>query len=368
MSFLHENKNLGKNSFEFFLFFSFFALLAFKVAFPLLAPIVWASIFAFSSRPVFKFFDKLLKFKYRSVASVLTLLFLALCVIVPLSSMLSSIASDIADFSVNKASLFNYENAHYLLMSLGTFLSWLPDSVENGISAFLSDNSAVADVLQKFASWSGKLLTSFSKGFINGVSSFIFEFVIMVMVSFFFIRDGEKIVSYIQSVTPLSDSESDYFFKKAESLTNSVIFGVLFTVAIQAVLGGLGWWFVGLPNASLFGLLMFFFGLFPAGTAVIWVPGAIFLFLTGGTKEGVMLLVWGTLVVGTVDNFLRPMLISGGSPNNEEGVPTLLIILGLFGGVIAWGFLGIFLGPLALVLFTVVLDIYRFRHLASKNS
>jgi predicted PurR-regulated permease PerM len=139
-----------------------------------------------------------------------------------------------------------------------------------------------------------------------------------MMVSFFFIRDGAGIVEYIKSVTPLSEDEKDMFFSRTKKLLNSVIFGILLTVAIQAVLGGIGWWFVGLGSPAFFGMLMFFFGMFPAGTSVVWIPGGIYLILSGDVKGGIILLVWGAAVVGTVDNLLRPFLISGGKGKDEE--------------------------------------------------
>ena len=156
------------------------------------------------------------------------------------------------------------------------------------------------------------------------------------------------------------------FFSRTKKLLNSVIFGILLTVAIQAVLGGIGWWFVGLGSPAFFGMLMFFFGMFPAGTSVVWIPGGIYLILSGDVKGGIALLAWGAAVVGTVDNLLRPFLISGGKGKGEE-IPTLLVILGLFGGVIKWGFLGIFLGPLILVLFILIFDLYRSRCCLKKS-
>ena len=158
------------------------------------------------------------------------------------------------------------------------------------------------------------------------------------------------------------------FFSRTKKLLNSVIFGIILTVAIQAILGGLGWWFVGLSTPAFFGMLMFFFGMFPAGTAVVWIPGGLYLILSGDIKGGILLLAWGSIVVGTIDNLLRPFLISGGkSKGKGEEIPTLLVILGLFGGVIKWGFLGVFLGPLILVLFLLIFDLYRYRCCVDKN-
>ena len=184
------------------------------------------------------------------------------------------------------------------------------------------------------------------------------------MVSFFFIRDGEKIIDYIESVTPLEPEEKQNFFSQISGILNSIIYGIIFTVAVQAVLGAIGWWIVGLGNPVFFGMLMFFFGMFPAGTAVVWVPGAIYLAFTGDLKNAAILFVWGAAIVGTIDNLLRPYLISSGGRGGVE-ISTLVIILGLFGGVMKWGFLGVFVGPLLLVLFISVCGLYKKRWLES---
>ena len=232
--------------------------------------------------------------------------------------------------------------------------------------SFLSDSAAVKAFVQNVAKWLGGFLTDISGRLIHGASSMLFNTMLTLMVSFFFIRDGGRMVDYLKSVTPLAEAERENFFCRTRSVLQSVVYGVLLTVMIQACLGGLGWWFVGLGNPAFFGMLMFFFGLFPAGTTVVWLPGAIYLFLTGDAKNGAILLIWGAAVVGMVDNALRPFLISGGKSGEE--IPTLTIILGLFGGVIAWGFIGIFLGPLVLVLFMVVFEIYRTRQLQKLES
>lgn len=355
-----DNSKYGKNNFAFFVFLFLFTILAFRMTMPMAYPILWAALFAFSANPLYKRINKLMKNKHENLSSALTMILLVLCVVTPLSAMLASIGKDVADFSISAASTFDIDKTSVFIKNLDKYVMMLPEKISLPILEFLNDTDLITSMLEKFAKWAGKLLTNFSRVFINGISAFVFDLIIMMMTSFFLIRDGEKLVNYIKKVTPLSEEERSCFYRRAKSLTNSVIYGILFTVAIQALLGGIGWHYAGLPNASLFGLLMFFFGLFPAGTAAVWVPGSIFLMLTGHGREGVLLFIWGAAIVGTIDNLLRPFLISGSDKSNGE-VNTLLIILGLFGGVMSWGFIGIFLGPLVLVLFTIIFDLYARR-------
>lgn len=135
---------------------------------------------------------------------------------------------------------------------------WFPDWLKDYLKDFLLDSGSVRDFVQKTAQWVGGYLTNISKKLIHGASSILIEMLLVMMVSFFFIRDGAGIVEYIKSVTPLSEDERTMFFSRTKKLLNSVIFGILLTVAIQAVLGGIGWWFVGLGSPAFFGMLMFF--------------------------------------------------------------------------------------------------------------
>jgi predicted PurR-regulated permease PerM len=127
------------------------------------------------------------------------------------------------------------------------------------------------------------------------------------------------------------------------------------TAGIQAALGGLGWWFVGLPNPVLFGSLMFFLAMLPfVGTPMVIVPGAIYLFASGDVKNAAILLAWGILVVSSIDNLLRPLFIY-----EETNAHILMIFTGLLGGIYTWGFLGLFMGPLVLSVAYFILRLYH---------
>ena len=362
---LNEGKCKRKGNIQgdrtaFIIFMAVFALLAWQVTHPLMMALIWAGMLSFIFQPVYRYLTDLSGGRFRNVSAAAALCLIAVLFIIPLIYIITSLGAEIS-MIIGKITEFMSRNEITQTRDLVELIpEWFPDWLEDDLKEFLFDSDSVRDFVQKTAQWAGGYLTDVSKKLIQVASSILIEMLLVMMVSFFFIRDGAGIVEYIKSVTPLSEDEKDMFFSRTKKLLNSVIFGILLTVAIQAVLGGIGWWFVGLGSPAFFGMLMFFFGMFPAGTSVVWIPGGIYLILSGDVKGGIILLVWGAAVVGTVDNLLRPFLISGGKGKDEE-IPTLLVILGLFGGVIKWGFLGIFLGPLILVLFILIFDLYRSR-------
>ncbi|NLX84831.1 MAG: AI-2E family transporter [Synergistaceae bacterium] len=367
---ISKRKDLCQGDRVAFVFFmAFFAFLAWQVTHPLVKALMWAGMLSFIFKPVYKRIMELTRGRYRGLSAAVTLSLMAVVFIIPLIYIFASLGSETSKIIDTIAAFLarNKINQNTDLAQLTPHLTpiWLPEWLKGHFYNFLMDSEAVKDSVQKTAQWVGGNLTDISKYLIQGASSFLMEMILVPMISFFFIRDGDKIVDYIKSVTPLSTEEKEMFFAQTKKLLNSVIFGILLTVAVQALLGGLGWWFVGLSNPAFFGMLMFFFGLFPAGTALVWIPGGIYLILSGDIKGGVILIAWGSIIVGTIDNLLRPFLISGGKSGKDKGedIPTLLVILGLFGGVIKWGFLGIFLGPLILVLFVMIFGLYRARYL-----
>ena len=370
---LNEEKNKRKDNIRgdrtaFIFFMAVFAFLAWQVTHPLMMALIWAGMLSFIVQPVYRHLTDLSGGRFRNLSAAAALCLVAVLFIIPLIYIIASLGGEISKIIGVITDFISRNEINQTKDLVELIPGWFPDWLNDYLKDFLLDSESVRVFVQKTAQWAGGNLTNFSKRLIHGASSILIEMIIVMMVSFFFIRDGVKIIEYVKSVTPLSDEEKTMFFSRTKKLLNSVIFGIMLTVAIQAILGGLGWWFVGLSTPAFFGMLMFFFGMFPAGTAIVWIPGGLYLILSGDIKGGILLLAWGSIVVGTIDNLLRPFLISGGkSKGKSEEIPTLLVILGLFGGVVKWGFLGVFLGPLILVLFLLIFDLYRYRCCVDKN-
>jgi len=129
----------------------------------------------------------------------------------------------------------------------------------------------------------------------------------------------------------------------AAATVRGVVLGLLGTALVQGVVAGIGFWIAGMQAAPLLGLLTFFLSPVPIGPPLVWVPAGLWLIQNGETGWGLFVLLWGTLAVSTIDNIIKPLIISRG-----VDLPFVLVLLGVLGGAIAFGFIGIFLGPVLL--------------------
>jgi predicted PurR-regulated permease PerM len=167
-----------------------------------------------------------------------------------------------------------------------------------------------------------------------------------VFIAFFLYRDGAALSTRLAPLfTRVGGQRAPALLHVAGDTIKGVVYGVIGTALIQGILVGIGLWIAGIPRVLLLGVLACVLSLIPVGPALIWLPAAIWLFGKGSTGWAVFLVLWGLLVVGLVDNFLKPYFIGKGSH-----LPFILVFLGTLGGVMAFGFLGIFLGPTLLAI------------------
>jgi predicted PurR-regulated permease PerM len=211
------------------------------------------------------------------------------------------------------------------------------------------------DGTQQLLSWGTSTMLRLSRNFLGNIVTLVYHQIIIFIAFYFLLRDGHVFLKYFKDIIPLISVERDEFMHRANVVLRAVVFGVVVTAGVQGILGAVGWWFVGLSSPLLAGALMALLAMIPfVGTPTVWIPGSFYLFLVGNAKDGVILILWGLCVVSTVDNFLRPYFIS-----EKAKMSTLLIFFGAFGGLTAWGFIGLFVGPLILSLFVFSLDSYR---------
>jgi predicted PurR-regulated permease PerM len=171
---------------------------------------------------------------------------------------------------------------------------------------------------------------------------------------FFFFRDGHKILERIFYYTPLSDEDETRMLTQFASITRATVKGTLVIGIIQGALSGIAFWVAGIEGAALWGTIMTILSIIPGiGAALVWVPAVIILFVTGQHLTATLLAVWCAAVVGTVDNFLRPVLVG-----RDAKMPDLLILIGTLGGLFLFGLIGFIVGPIVCGLFLTVWDIY----------
>ena len=168
----------------------------------------------------------------------------------------------------------------------------------------------------------------------------LIEFAASIFVAFFLFRDGVTVAEGLTAgVVRLAGERGQRLLEVAGRTIRGVVYGILGTALVQAVVAGAGFAIAGVPGAGMLALLTFFLSIVPAGPPLVWLPAAFWLFHRDQTGWGIFMLVWG-MGVSSVDNFVRPWLIS-----QESTMPFILIFFGVLGGVAAFGFLGVFLGP-----------------------
>ena len=201
----------------------------------------------------------------------------------------------------------------------------------------------------------GETLAGWASSLLQNVLLLLVSFVIMVLTMVSLFREGPRLLESCRRMLPLEERDKDAVFERLHEVTRAVFYGVFMTSVIQALLGGIGWAIAGLPLALTFGIAMFFASLVPiGGTALVWGPGAVYLFLSGHPWRALFLVAWGALIVGLLDNLLRPLFISG-----RTNMHTMLVFFGVLGGIVAFGFAGLFLGPLVITLFLFLLEVVR---------
>lgn len=214
------------------------------------------------------------------------------------------------------------------------------------------------DVKKTIIEWAQSLsgfLVSQTTNLVKEISLILFSIVVLMFSMFYFFKDGPKLVKRLGELSPLPSSYEGPLFSKIGSMINAIIFGVFLTAIVQGALGGIGFAIVGIPNPIFWGAIMAFCSLLPLfGTGIIWVPAAIILAILGNYGGCIFLFIWGTILVGTIDNFLRSYLIGG-----KAHTSPLLTFLVVLGGVMTMGLKGVLLGPLALMLVMSFVEIYE---------
>jgi predicted PurR-regulated permease PerM len=187
-------------------------------------------------------------------------------------------------------------------------------------------------------------LVSSSGAVVRGAVGTVVGFLLMLFVLFFVLRDGTVFARQLVRLLPIEQRRRARLWQHLEDVTRAVFMGIGLTALAQGALVGIGFWIAGLPSPLVFGVIATLFALIPmVGTSIVWGLGAIFLATQGDYGHAIFLAIWGVIVVGMADNVLRPLLISG-----RADVPTLAVFVGVIGGLSAFGFIGLFLGPIVL--------------------
>jgi predicted PurR-regulated permease PerM len=302
------------------------AYLVYQLFEPFLAPLAWAGVLAICFYPVHERFERRMR---RSLAAFVSTAFVALLVIVPMIAAAFAFVSEAARV-LNDVPQLLTEAPAFAQRLLRAGSTYVPSGDTIDVAALVTESARrLAEYLSE------RVAAAF-----QNVVVFLADFVIMMFALFFLFRDAPTLMAAIRRTIPLRTELRERLILQTQALvTASVLAGVI-VAAVQGLLGGLSFWALGLSEPVFWGVVMAFFCLLPFGSWVVWGPAAIWLMVTGRAVRGLILLGLGVGLVSAVDNVLRPLLLSERSEING-----LLLLIGLLGGVIAFGGVGLVLGP-----------------------
>ncbi|MHC6226404.1 AI-2E family transporter [Pseudomonas sp. X10] len=229
-----------------------------------------------------------------------------------------------------------------------SFKNMLPAFAQNGLERMgVSDLEGLRDKIAKGAMQGSQFFASQAFSFGQGTFDFLVSFGIMLYLLFFFLREGAELTRKIRLAVPLPEHQKRRLQQKFSRVVRATVKGNLLVAITQGALGGLIFWVLGIPSALVWGVLMAFLSLLPAvGAGLVWAPVAVYFLATGAIWQGIVLIAFGVLVIGLVDNLLRPILVG-----KDTRMPDYLILISTLGGLAVFGLNGFVIGPLIAALF-----------------
>ena len=321
---------------------AFGVYLCYRLAAPFLPALVWALALAVLFTPFQRWLES--KLKRPSLAAVVSVLVIGLIVALPaafVGQQLVLQAAKGAELIETKVKSGEWRRA----LEAQPRLAPLAERIERQLD--LPGNvKTLATILNTTAA-------SIVKGSVFQVIGFCLTFYLL----FFFLRDRRAALQSLRSLLPLSEAEMDRLFGRVGDSIHATIYGTLAVACVQGLLGGLMFWWLGLPAPLLWGVVMGLLAVVPVlGAFVVWIPAALFLALEGSWGKALILTLWGVIVVGTIDNLLHPILVG-----NRLKLHTVLAFIAVVGGLILFGPAGLILGPVALTVTMVLLEIWSSR-------
>ncbi len=319
------------------------------VTWPFLKPLLLGALLAGLFHPLYRWITRLLGGR-PSVGAAVTLLVLLVLGLGPLSAFLGIVLQQALTMS-DRA--LPWLNQHLGAATTFNVQEWVVKR-SPALAKYMPSQEQLLEQIGTVAKTTGAFLVGFASRMTATTAAFVLDLFVMLYAMFFFFRDGHKILERIFYYTPLSDQDETRMFTQFASITRATVKGTLVIGIIQGALAGIAFWVAGIEGAALWGTVMTVLSIIPGiGAALVWVPAVIVLFVTGQHLTAILLAAWCAAVVGTVDNFLRPMLVG-----RDAKMPDLLILIGTLGGLFLFGPIGFIVGPIVCGLFLTVWDIY----------
>jgi predicted PurR-regulated permease PerM len=319
------------------------------ILWPFYGAILWAIILAIVFAPLHR---RLLAFMRQrgNLAALATLLVISGMVILPLTLITASIVQEASGL---------YESVQSGEFNLGLYLQQVRDALPASASELLdriglTNLQAAQERLSAALMRASQFLATQAINIGQGTVDFVISLAVMLYLLFFLLRDGNKLSGLLRDAIPLRAEQQRALFGKFILVIRATVKGVIIVALLQGALGGLVFWFLEVRAAMLWAALMAVLSLLPVvGTALVWVPVAIYFLSAGFLWQGVVLITYGALVIGLVDNIVRPALVG-----KDTKIPDYVVLISTLGGMATFGINGFVIGPVIAAMFIAVWDIF----------
>ncbi|MCM3871100.1 MAG: AI-2E family transporter [Pyrinomonadaceae bacterium] len=312
---------------------------------PFVAVLAWATVLVIVFYPIHQ---RLLKrLKKPSLSALLSCLLVILTILVPVVLVTIAVLNQLSGAMNSLQSLIVYlldPSSPYT----GRVLGWASQYVD------IEQLRSGQYIFDRLKGVSGQVAGR-TLGVIGGLIGAIVQMFFVIFTMYYLFRDGDKIFATVRDALPLEEAQATAIMARTRDVIGASVYGVLAIAVVQGALGGLAFWVLGVPSAIVWGVVMVFLSMIPMlGAFLVWVPAAAYLALTGHPLKALFMVLWGTLVIGMADNFLRPKLVGERTKLHE-----LLIFFAVLGGLQVFGVLGIVLGPVVLAITLALVEVFR---------
>lgn len=331
-------------------------ILGFFISRPFLPALFTGAIIAYLAYPLYQ--KVLSRIKNKNAASFLVAAVIVLLLTVPFISIIGIVSKE----AYSTYTTLSQQNlgTNFLKITCGDESFWACKSMNSFIGFLPKDN------LDYYLQVTIEKITGFIirnvSNVLASIPSFLLNFFVMIFVVYYLLKDGDSIAKRIKGILPLKETHKQHVFDRFHHITYAMFYGNISVAIIQGILGAIGFMIFGVPSPILWGFVMVLFALIPYfGTAIIWLPASLNLIFIGYLQsdnslitKGVLLIAYGIVVISSIDNILKPMIIG-----TKANVHPILVLIGVLGGLNLFGFVGLFLGPMMLALLMTFIDMYE---------
>jgi predicted PurR-regulated permease PerM len=323
------------------------------ILWPLFGAILWGVILAIVFTPMYRRLRRSLR-QRRTLAALATLGIILLLVILPLTLVTALLVQEGAGV-YQRIQSGEFDLGRYFQQTFNALPGWVTGVLDR---FELTNLGLVQERLSAALKRSSQFLAGQALNLGQNTLNFVLSSFVMLYLLFFLLRDGDALVERIRAAIPLHPAQLRTLASRFTGVIRATVKGTLVVAVVQGALGGLIFWLLGIHAPVLWAALMALLSLLPAvGTGLVWLPVAIYLLATGATWQGLVLIAYGVLVIGLVDNVLRPILVG-----KDTRMPDYVVLISTLGGIAIFGINGFVIGPMIAAMFMAVWGMFSVSH------